>query len=365
MSVLKKYNQLIPLTVAAMDMNNEDLCKKVFETFNEFVEIKRVLGPHLPLIIQKALEVLEGGEDFSINLREVVIYFLELISENYCKTLIKNHGTAFVDKIIQVGFKVASEDPENYSGLEVKPPELALEMIQIFAFNVPNEKIYPILTKYIQAAGTSQEEHERAAATYVLGKIADPDACLDMVRDDLNSYVNFLVDRMQDSSFAVREASAETVGFFSEYVTGEFVDYHKKLMPCLLKVAKELGGNSKNDLVVQKMLYAINEFVQCLEYDLKIYLDELITILLGYAGASQFSRDVRYWALVAMASTILTAEKKITPYLKQLLEFFHSVITSQNNVEQQVMGQALTCAGRLAAACGKDVFPMQAIDIFT
>ena len=50
-SVLKKYNNLIPLTVGAMDMNNEDLCKKVFETFNEFVEIKKVLGPHLPLII--------------------------------------------------------------------------------------------------------------------------------------------------------------------------------------------------------------------------------------------------------------------------------------------------------------------------
>ena len=85
----------------------------------------------------------------------MVIYFLELIAENYCRTLIKNHGTAFVDKIIQVGFKVASEDPDLYEGSEVKPNELAVEMIQIYAFHVPNEKIYPILTKYIQAAGTS------------------------------------------------------------------------------------------------------------------------------------------------------------------------------------------------------------------
>ena len=85
----------------------------------------------------------------------MVIYFLELIAENYCRTLIKNHGTNFVDKIIQVGFKVASEDPDLYEGSEVKPNELAVEMIQIYAFHVPNEKIYPILTKYIQAAGTS------------------------------------------------------------------------------------------------------------------------------------------------------------------------------------------------------------------
>jgi hypothetical protein len=54
-SVLKKYNKLIPLTLNALDLNNEDLIHKVFETFNEFVEIKKVLGPHLPMIIEKAL----------------------------------------------------------------------------------------------------------------------------------------------------------------------------------------------------------------------------------------------------------------------------------------------------------------------
>lgn len=47
-SVLKKYNKLIPLTLNALDLNNEDLIHKVFETYNEFVEIKKVLGPHLP-----------------------------------------------------------------------------------------------------------------------------------------------------------------------------------------------------------------------------------------------------------------------------------------------------------------------------
>lgn len=37
--VLKKYNNLIPLVTDALDMNNEDLILKVFETFNEFVDI--------------------------------------------------------------------------------------------------------------------------------------------------------------------------------------------------------------------------------------------------------------------------------------------------------------------------------------
>ena len=175
--------------------------------------------------------------------------------------LIKNHGTAFIDKIIQVGFKIASEDPEMYEGLEVSPPELAIEMVYTYSCNVLNEKIYPILEKYLQIYGTSQNEHERAAATYILGYIAEPDACLDNVRENLNALTNFLVDKMSDQSFVVREAAGESVGRFSEHVTGEFLDQHKKIMPCLLRVAKELS-TSKHDMVAQKTLYAINEFVQ-------------------------------------------------------------------------------------------------------
>jgi hypothetical protein len=75
----------------------------------------------------------------------------------------------FVDKIIQVGFKIASEDPELYEGLEEKPTSMAIELIYNFSINVPTEKIFPILQKYLQQYGTSQNEHERAAATYILG----------------------------------------------------------------------------------------------------------------------------------------------------------------------------------------------------
>jgi hypothetical protein len=53
--VLKKYSNLIPLVLNALDMEQEDLIHKVFETFNEFVEIKKVLGPHLQKKIEKAL----------------------------------------------------------------------------------------------------------------------------------------------------------------------------------------------------------------------------------------------------------------------------------------------------------------------
>ena len=62
----------------------------------------------------------------------------------------------------------------------------------------------------------------------------------------------------------VREAAGETVGRFSEHVMGDFLDKHKKVVPCLLKVIKDLFV-SKHDMTIQKSLFALNEFVQNLE----------------------------------------------------------------------------------------------------
>ena len=80
---------------------------------------------------------------------------------------------------------------------------------------------------------------------------------------------------------------------------------------------------------------------------------------MSYVQAPQFSRDVKYWALVAMAATIGSAQKKIHPYMQTLLETFHGIISQQGHLteQQNVKGQALTCAGRLASSCGVDTVP--------
>lgn len=51
---------------------------------------------------------------------------------------------------------------------------------------------------------------------------------------------NFLVDKMSDGSFVVREAAGEAVGRFAENVGADFLNKHKQIMPCLLKVLKDL-----------------------------------------------------------------------------------------------------------------------------
>jgi hypothetical protein len=82
-----------------------------------------------------------------------------------------------------------------------------------------------------------------------LGHIADAEACVDLVRDNIDPLTNFLVDRMNDESLTVREAAGETVGRFSEHVLSDFLDKHKTVMPCLIKVVQELH-TCKHDMTI-------------------------------------------------------------------------------------------------------------------
>ena len=79
--------------------------------------------------------------------------------------------------------------------------------------------------------------------------MSDSDALLDPIKENIGPLTNFLVERMQDSSFAVREAAGETVGRFAENCQQDFLDQHQKVMPCLLKVVRDLTA-SKEELTI-------------------------------------------------------------------------------------------------------------------
>ena len=67
--VIKDYHQLIPLVLNAIDMSDDDLIIKGFETFNEFVELKKVMKQYIPMITEKALIII-ADTDLGVNTRE-------------------------------------------------------------------------------------------------------------------------------------------------------------------------------------------------------------------------------------------------------------------------------------------------------
>lgn len=57
---------------------------------------------------------------------------------------------------------------------------------------------------------------------------------------------------------------------------------------------------SKQDMTIQKALFAVNEMAQNLAYDLKDYLEEIIRVTLDYVKSPNFSTEVKYWAMQAL-----------------------------------------------------------------
>lgn len=100
--VLKKYPDLIPLVLNALSLDDEDLLQKIFETLTDFLEVKKVMQPHLELVVKAAITV-SKTTTLSFNVREVTIHLLEEIGDSFGKYLAKKHH-AMIQAIVETGF---------------------------------------------------------------------------------------------------------------------------------------------------------------------------------------------------------------------------------------------------------------------
>lgn len=136
------------MVLQALSLDQEDMIQRVFETFNEFVEIKKVLAPHLPMLIEAALKI-SATPEYSLNLREITLLFLEQVADNYSKYLVKKIGKQIIEKIIVTGFQIASESEQDYEDEQETPHTLALYMIYSYSCEVPHNIIYPIIMQNV------------------------------------------------------------------------------------------------------------------------------------------------------------------------------------------------------------------------
>ena len=111
----------------------------------------------------------------------------------------------------------------------------------------------------------------------------------------------------------------------------------------------------------------MTEFTNNLHEDIKLYLSDSVQLLLNFLTNQTFSKEVRYWALMALGAIESSAEKKILPYQETILKTLYDTIINPSTGpgEITVRGQALMCAGQLASAVGKDKFPKECIEVFT
>ena len=86
------------------------MIKKIFETLVEFIPVKKVIRPHISMLVEAALNISMNTE-LQSNLREATINFLEELGEENAKFMVKRNPS-LIQKIIAAGFTIAAEDTE-------------------------------------------------------------------------------------------------------------------------------------------------------------------------------------------------------------------------------------------------------------
>jgi len=109
----------------------------------DFIETKKVMQPHLPLLIEAAVNI-SLNTDISFNVREVTIHFLEEIGDTFGKYMVKKQMMTLIQKVVDCGFRIAAESTEEYADDEESPHTLAMYMLYNYASEIPNPIAYPI-----------------------------------------------------------------------------------------------------------------------------------------------------------------------------------------------------------------------------
>ena len=264
-SVIKKYPNLIPLVLNAINMDDEDLIKKIFETLMEFIYIKKVMRQHLDVMINAALTVAQNTE-LANHVREVAITFVEELGEFFARPLAKKNPQ-LVMQIVQAGFKISCEEKEdiNEEEWEDQPCDFALHLLFKYAEECPNDFVYPLFKENLVQCWQHASPQIRMAGLKILGFVSDPDCLLDPIKDDIDELTDVLVACLKDADKHVRNQAGYTVGEFAQNVVPEFLDEHEKVLPCLLSVITEQvkaisAGNKQAGDNMDKSLHALTEF---------------------------------------------------------------------------------------------------------
>lgn len=202
---------MIPLVLNALSLDDEDMIQKVFETLTDFLEAKKVMQPHLEIVVQAAISV-SRNTNLSFNVRESTIYFLENFGDNFGKHMAKKQMTNMLQQIVETGFIIASESTEEYADDEESPHTLALYMLYNYASEVPNNVVYPIFKQLVLQYNQHPDPLFKRAALKILGHVSDNDGLLDCIKEDVEEMTNIVIGGLTDQNQIVREGAAVCVG---------------------------------------------------------------------------------------------------------------------------------------------------------
>ena len=352
------FGELIPIIITAMDKLfkkenfDEAVVYQVFETIMGQIEINsKSIDPYLIDIVKYLLsESVLMNQNLPVCFKEAALEIFTVISD-FRRPVLTKH-LELLKNLVQVLFSLAQDKTKD----SVRDSEETLQDITMFAIeslakDLPKKKFYPMIKAKLDELCQSTEAKHHEAMFYVYGAIAEGHS--DNLRKILPTLMtNIFPIGLTHENSDVRYAAMKACCYFSEFVQPEILDYHEKVVPALLNNITE----KNKEEVVEHTIFALDLFIENMdENDMAKHLPILVPQFINITNSQSATYKMRYCAIDALGSAIVSGKNKILPYFEQIYTCLTSIFNlSNDDTLQGLKSSAILALGKLANFCCKD-----------
>lgn len=152
--------------------------------------------------------------------------------------------------------------------------DICLWLLESLSIRLPKKHIYKTIMEELSKLIHSKDENLMNSGFLLLAGICE--GCAFYLKNDLESVIlgDFILVGVSQSSSKVRGAAITALGYLSEFLVPEIVDYHKIIIPILLN-----AFNEEDLKVAEKAVFSMDIFCENMEKEIIPYLNTIMPAL--------------------------------------------------------------------------------------
>uniref|UniRef100_A0A6M2CSE5 Putative karyopherin importin beta 3 ovary overexpressed n=1 Tax=Rhipicephalus microplus TaxID=6941 RepID=A0A6M2CSE5_RHIMP len=360
------FQALIPFVMDVIQRlagSDEDKAVEALELFDGLIYFDvAVLVPHMRPLIKLCLEI-AGDSRKGDMLRVCAMSVLGWMVNVKKKAIVKHK---LIPELLDVFLPIMEEvSPHDVDEMEEEdgqscqsPSACAAQLIDTMALHLPPEKLLPPLFQHINKRVKSDSASQRRAAYLAIAMIAE--GCSEAIREKyLPTFVQTICEGILDQDVQVRNAALFALGQFADYLQPEMKKYADQVMPILLnhltQTAELMALLQKDPPSLSKTFYALETFCENLEEKLVPHLPSVMQkVFLFLTAPSYLAKKL---AISAIGSAANATKEAMLPYFPQIMSELKQYLTEHQTEQNATLRtQAIDTLGCLARTIGASNF---------
>jgi len=265
----------------------EDIVHLAFEVFSSVAESKtKFLNQELLRVVSYIFsESIIFNKSLSIALKEAGLDIITTLAYHHRAVLTSD--LKILNNIIISLISMASQPfskPQIEDGVETLQ-DIALWLIETLTLRLPKKYVYKTIMNEINKLIHSNDENYMNSGFLILASISE--GCAHLLKKDLEKVLlaDFIALGISQNSSKVRGAAITALGYLSEFLVPDIVDYHAIIIPILLK-----AFNEEDLKVAEKAVFSMDIFCENMEKEIIPYLTTIMPCLAGLITNSRSTK---------------------------------------------------------------------------